>query len=70
MNKNDEKILNQYNKVFIDEKVIACGRNECIKLIELLNLKYSDVDFGNSQTGFLNIDNIKKYIEKIKGGYK
>lgn len=59
-------IKEQYNIVF-DElgNVRNCGRNNCILLIKLLNDEFPDVDFGNEETGFMNIKNIKEKIQNI-----
>lgn len=47
-----------------DWNVLSCGRENCKELIMLLEEAYPDVDFGNAETGFMNIENIKLYLEK------
>ena len=59
-------ILAQYSKVFDkDGNILACGRLETKKLIEYMTLKFPNVDFGNYETGMMNVEKIKEYIEKL-----
>lgn len=52
-----------YNKVFdSDGSVRLCGRETCKKLIEACSNAYPNVNFGDLESGCMNIDNIKKYI--------
>lgn len=62
----NQKIIEQYHKVF-DEKceITPCGRNECMKLMNLLRLRFPEVNFGDERTGFMNTENIHEYIKKI-----
>lgn len=54
-----------YNEVFnSDGSVKPCGRDVCKFLISYLSDKYPDVDFGNTDTGYMNIENIKKYASQ------
>lgn len=61
-----KELLEKYNQVF-DEKgeVKLCGRDKC-KLLILECEKYDNLNliYGNSETGMMNIDNIKKLINK------
>ena len=60
-----DKIMEQYNKVFDEQgNIRKCGREECKKLIELCEAFQSDIDFGSLQTGFMNVKNIKKLVNK------
>lgn len=45
-----------------DFSVKNCGRDVCRDLIDHLSKLYPNIDFGNSSTGFLNIENIKKVV--------
>lgn len=66
--KTIEEIKELYNKVF-DENghVTLCGRDTCKKLMIALNEIYETVDFGDLETGFLNVENVKKYVNKLIG---
>lgn len=58
-----EELKNQYSKVFDSEgNVKNCGRDDCICLIEMLNIEDPITDFGNVKTGFMNIENVKKFF--------
>jgi len=60
------KLVEQYNKVFDPSgRILFCGRDECIKLIELFEEQFPGVDFGNKGNGFLNVKNIKEYRPKV-----
>lgn len=51
-----------YNLVFDENNNIKpCGRQITIRLIEELSKLYPNEDFGNSKTGFMNIENVLKY---------
>lgn len=55
-----------YNEVFdTDGNVRSCGRVKTKKLIESAEQIKSGVDFGNSATGFMNVDNIKKLYKEL-----
>lgn len=48
----------KYREVFDDNgNIKACGRKKCIELIELAKT-IQPGNYGNSKTGFINIDNI------------
>lgn len=58
-----EDILELYNKVFDKNgSVKLCGREKCIDLIRALSCKYPDVNFGDTESGFMNVNIIKKYV--------
>lgn len=60
----NEKILLQHSKVFNSNGTVKnCGRAECICLMEMLAKEQPNIDFGNTQTGFMNIKNIQNYLE-------
>lgn len=61
-----ENIIKLYNDVF-DEyyNVKACGRLACQKLIAAFEELQPDVDFGNKETGFMNIQNILLFRQTI-----
>lgn len=56
-----------YKKVFDENgKVLPCGRDKCIELINEAN-KLRAGDYGNSITGYMNIDKLQELykIESI-----
>lgn len=56
----------QYLEVFNTNGTIKpCGRKKCVDLMELANQIRQD-DYGNTKTGFLNIENIKKIYSEVK----
>lgn len=59
-------IMEQYNKVFdADGNVKTCTREQCIKLIEMLEEKFPSEDFGNDKTGFMDTERIKKLVNLL-----
>lgn len=62
----EERFKEEYKKVFTDDnKVKACGRDECKKLIELAKEVDSKTYYGNIYTGLMNIDNMIKLHERL-----
>ena len=62
-----DKFLDIYNKVFDENGGIKpCGRNITISLIDMAKKLDPGKDFGNTHTGIMNVDNIKKLYETIK----
>lgn len=63
-----EKINKLYKEVFAPNgDVKCCGRYKCMDLIEACLLYYKNnyneiIDFGNLKTGFMNIQNIQKFV--------
>jgi hypothetical protein len=59
-------ILEKYNEIF-DEKgrVKLCGREKCIEFIELLSSNYPGINFGNKETGMMNVSNINEFMLSI-----
>lgn len=57
----------QYDKVFKNDIVTNCGREECKKLIYLAHIVGKDFcdDYGNEYTGMMNIENIQKLRNHI-----
>ena len=54
-------MVEKYKKVFDEDGDIkACGREACKALIRECEDKWPDIDFGNSETGMMNVENIKK----------
>lgn len=54
--------IDLYNTVFDSSgNVKLCGRDSCRMLIEACIDRFPDVNFGNKETGFMNIKNIKRY---------
>lgn len=62
----EERFKEEYKKVFTDDnKVKACGRDECKKLIELAKEVDSKTYYGDIYTGLMNIDNMIKLHERL-----
>ena len=58
-----EDILELYNEVFDKNgSVKLCGREKCIDLIRALSNKYPEENFGDTESGFMNVNVIKKYM--------
>lgn len=61
--------LKLYEEIFNSEnEVKICGRDKCKNLIKLASEINSNVDFGNIDTGFMNIKNIillKENLDKL-----
>lgn len=56
-------LMDLYNNVFDEAgKVKACGRTACSELINACSSLDNSIDFGNSETGIMNVDNIKDFI--------
>lgn len=54
-------MLEKYERVFDENgNVKACGREACKDLISACEQLKPDVDFGNKDTGVMNVENIKK----------
>ena len=45
--------------------VKACTRTECMKLIDLLEKKFPNEDFGNMRTGFMDVEKINNLMAKL-----
>lgn len=64
MPENTLEIL--YNAVFdTTNKVRSCGREACIELIKCCKEAEPSTDFGNAETGFMQVDNIKTYYDRV-----
>jgi hypothetical protein len=60
-----DAILMQYHKVFDEDGTVKnCTREECLKLIELLEDKFPEESFGSMKTGFMETNKIKEMIAK------
>lgn len=52
-----------YNEVFDENgNVQLCGREKCKELIMACQLVWPDIDFGDLNSGFMNVDKIKFYV--------
>lgn len=61
-----ESFLALYDEVFnSDGSVKPCGRFKCMNLIESAKQLEKDIDFGDMQTGFMRIVNIKALYNKV-----
>ena len=55
-----------YVSVFDSEgKVKACGRDKCKALMEISNKIEPDTVFGDKNTGYLNVANVKALYDKL-----
>lgn len=62
----EKNIKEEYKKVFDENgQIMPCGRNKCISLIELMEKRFPNVDFGDSKTGFMKPEKIKLYMKKL-----
>lgn len=60
-----EAFLKQYYRVFDSRNnIMACGRLECIQLINLANILEPDISHGNINTGHMKVEKIREL--KIK----
>jgi len=62
-----EELIKQYDEVFDKSgRIKFCGRDVCVKLILLCEREFPDagVEFGNKSNGFLNVENIKKFVNR------
>ena len=62
--KEDIKVL--YDEVFDENgEVKLCGRYACMGLISACEDIEPGTDFGNTDTGFMNIENIKRLVGSL-----
>ena len=61
LEKNDYKdYIEAYREVFTEDgQVRACGRDACKRLIKLLTDMFPGFYFGNAETGFMDVENIR-----------
>lgn len=62
-----EELIKQYDYIFDKTgRIIFRSKKDCVKLIELCEKQFPDagVDFGNKSNGFLNVENIKKFVNR------
>lgn len=56
-----------YNQVFDEHgNVKFCGRDVTRRLIHLCQQVDTNTDFGNQETGFMNVENIKRLRESLE----
>lgn len=59
--------IKQFNEVFnSDYTVKPCGRNDCVKLIQLANQLKPGRVYGNPNTGFMHTDNLIALYNELK----
>lgn len=58
----------KYNKVFDKNgEIKVCGRDACKNLIQECERKFGEnIDFGNADTGMMNVEIIQKYIQEME----
>lgn len=61
------EVLDQLNKV-LDENgnPKACGREACKRAIWLAKLLYPEVDYGDDETGYMNVSNLRDLREELR----
>lgn len=63
-----KELLKQVDIVFNDkEEVDLCGRENCIKLMEMLEKEFPGIKFGNTETGFMDLGTIVPVIRMLRG---
>ncbi len=61
-----DEIMNLYNQVFDENgNIKLCGRETCKQLMLALNEIFKTVKFGDMDSGFLYIDVVKEYINRL-----
>lgn len=64
---DNQIFLNAYNTVFdANDNIKACGRQACIKLIDIANEIEPEVSHGNTSNGMINTYLLNKLKNKIK----
>ena len=59
----EKKVREQLDRVFTQNgEVKACGRAECRKAIQAASEFYPGVDFGNIETGIMNLQAFQDYF--------
>lgn len=57
----EEKLQELLSQVFTPSgNVKACGRETCKDLISLASFFHPDINFGNPDTGMMNVENFRK----------
>lgn len=60
---------NLYEKCFdLDGSVKVCGRDSCKALIQACQEFQPGVDFGNADTGMMNVQNINQLMKSMNDG--
>ena len=60
-------IMKVYHEVFDDNKnVKLCGRKKCIQLIRMCQEIDTGTNYGNLETGIMNVKAINSLIDKLK----
>ena len=63
----EREFLEQYKVVFDENNAVRlCGRANCKKLISIANEIDPFEDYGNIETGFMNVENLIALSKKIK----
>lgn len=62
-----EDFLKLYEEIFDEHGYVRlCGREKCKELISLAQTIDSKSDFGNINTGFMNINNLTRLYMKVR----
>lgn len=61
-----DKFNTAYNEVFDEQNEIkVCGRERCMKLINIADHIEKGIDHGNIETGFMNVKNIQDLHKRL-----
>lgn len=61
-----KNFIEQFDRVFDkDGNVKACGRDNCKKLISMANEISSEANYGNIQTGMMNVVSMKSLRDSL-----
>lgn len=62
---NQERFDQLYYGVFTtNDRMKICGRSACMRLLDYLYSVCDGIDFGNQETGFLNVGNVVAYHQQ------
>lgn len=63
---NKTQLMLLYERVFDNQgNIKLCGREACKELIRVCREMQHGIDFGCTDTGIMNVDNIKRFYMKI-----
>ncbi len=61
-----QSFVEQFDKVFDkDGNVKACGRDNCKKLISMANAISNEANYGDIQTGMMNVVSMKSLRDSL-----
>ena len=61
------EFIRKYREVFnISESIVLCGREKCKELIAICKELDGNTDYGNLDTGMMNVDNIYNLRKQVQ----